>query len=97
MGLTGMLRAVLRSVLPVRRSACDMVSMFSSPLFPTPRLWWVEVGLPRGFRLGDMSSPLIEPDLLVGGDVSGWDDMGDRIGDGERLRPLEESDVRPTR
>lgn len=49
-----------------------------------------------GFLLGDMSKPLIEPDLLVGGEVSApWDEMGERMGDGERLTPADEREVRP--
>lgn len=41
-----------------------------------------------GLRDGDVSSPLMLPDLEVGGDeVTGpppWDDTGDLIGEGER-------------
>lgn len=69
MGLTGRLRATLRSVLAVRLRACDMVSMLSSPF--TEMLCSAEVGLPSGFLTGDMLSPLIDPEMLFGGDVSG--------------------------
>ncbi len=69
MGLTGRLRATLRSVLPVRLRACDMVSMLRSPF--TERLCSADVGLPNGFLTGDMLNPLIDPEMLFGGDVSG--------------------------
>lgn len=75
-----------------------MVSIFKSPLLPRPRVCWVEVGLPSGFLDGDISKPLMDPDLLVGGDVSGpWDEIGDLIGDGERLMPAELREVNPAR
>ena len=45
-----------------------MVSMLTSPLI-AGRLWWMLVGEPSGFLLGLSSKPLMEPDLLVGGEV----------------------------
>lgn len=87
---------MLRSVLPVRLRACDIVSMLRSPF--TERLCSAEVGLPRGFLTGDMLNPLMDPGMLLGGDVSGpWDETGDLIGDGERLAPLDPIEVRPAR
>ena len=63
-----------------------------------PRLYSVEVGLPNGFLAGDRLSPLIEPDLLLGGDVSGaCEETGDLMGEGERLTFIEAKDVRPAR
>lgn len=45
-----------------------------------------------GLRAGDISRPLIEPDLLVGGEVPGpWEETGERMGDGARI------DVSPAR
>jgi len=86
---------LLKSVLPVRLKAWDMVSMFRSLLVVAPKVWAPDEGLPRGFLLGDISSPLIEPDLLVGGDVSAWEEMGDLMGEGERLIPADEREVKP--
>jgi hypothetical protein len=95
MGLMGILRAALRSVLPVRLSAWDMVSIVSSPVV-APRLYSVDVGLPNGLRTGDKLMPFTDPDLLCGGDVSGaCEDTGDLIGEGERLTPIEARDVKP--
>jgi hypothetical protein len=49
-----------------------------------------------GFREGLISTPLTLLGLLVGGLVPGppWLETGDRIGEGERLRP-EGMDVSP--
>lgn len=86
-------RAWLKSVLPVRRKACDMVSMFRSP---PPMLCSADMGLPSGCRTGDILKPLIEPVLLFGGEVSApCDETGDRIGEGDRLPPSEANDVKP--
>lgn len=70
--------------------------MLRSPL--TERLCSAEVGLPRGFLTGDMLSPLIDPEMLFGGEVSGpCEDTGDLIGDGDRLTPLDPMEVSPAR
>ena len=96
MGLIGRLRWAPRSVLPVRLSACDIVSMFRSPV--EARFCSVDVGLPSGLRPGDMLRPFTDPDLLFGGDVSGpCEDMGDLIGDGDRLAFIDVNEVRPAR
>ena len=60
-----------------------MVSIVSSPPLGTG---YANCGLPRGLALGDTSMPLIDADLLVGGEVpTPGDEIGDRIGDGDRL------------
>jgi hypothetical protein len=81
----------LRSPLSVRLSACLIVSIVNSPL----GLGYASVGLPRGLALGEMSTPLTDADLLVGGEVPRpGDETGDRIGDGERLCP-DDNELRP--
>jgi len=74
-----------------------MVSIASSPLTVG---CCSAVGLPRGFLLGDISRPLTEPDLLVGGLVSSppAEETGERIGDGERfVIPMDAKLVSPAR
>jgi len=69
-----------------------MVSMVSSP---PAKERCVEIGLPNGLPLGDISTPLIDADLLVGGDVPNpCDETGDRTGDGDLLWP-EDKELRP--
>lgn len=92
----GKLRCAPRSVLPVRLNAWDIVSMFSSPL--ARRLCSVDVGLPKGFRTGDMLKPLRDPELLFGGEVSPpCEDTGDLIGEGERPALRDDREVNPAR
>lgn len=81
-GLKGWLLIPLRSPLSVRRSACLIVSIVNSP----PGLEYASEGLPRGRALGERSIPLTDADLLVGGEVPNpGDEIGDRIGEGDRL------------
>jgi hypothetical protein len=68
-GLMGWLRWPLRSLLPIFFNAWLIVSIVSSP--PVEAGAKLKVGLPNGLALrpGERSRPLIEADLLVGGDV----------------------------
>ena len=53
------------------------------------------MGLPRGRALGERSMPLTDADLLVGGEVpTPEDEIGDLIGEGDRLCP-EDNELRP--
>lgn len=60
---------------------------------------FVDTGLARGFRLGDVSMPLTDPDLLCGGEAPPPElDTGERIGEGDLfMPPTEERLVRPAR
>lgn len=80
----GWLRAPLRSPLVVFLKAWLIVSIVNSPALGNIRL---EVGLPNAFeaRVGEVSVPLIDAALLVGGEVPRpCEDTGDLRGDGER-------------
>lgn len=56
----------------------------------------MEVGLPRAFERGDMSTPMTEADLLVGGEVlNPWDETGDLTGEGDLLTPPDDKELRP--
>lgn len=60
---------------------------------------FVDTGLAKGFRLGDVSMPLRDPVLLRGGEAPPAEETGDRMGDGDRFTPppTEERLVRPAR
>ena len=99
-----MLRTPPRSPEPVLLRACVMVSTFSSPGTPMGGREGdmdrdVDTGLARGFRLGDVSIPLTDPDLLCGGEAPPPElDTGERMGEGDRLTPpTEDRLVRPAR
>lgn len=96
MGLVGLLLKLLRSVLPVRLSACRIVSMLRSPP-GAAKLCCPGLGLPNAsFRGGLISTPFMLPGLLVGGLVPcPWLDTGERMGDGDRFMAAEGSDVNP--
>lgn len=48
----------------------------------------VDTGLAKGLRLGDVSIPFTDPDLLWGGEAPPPElDTGERTGEGDRLMP----------
>ena len=76
-----------------------MVSMAISPVTMGPGVP-DRRGEPSGLRDGLSSRPLIEPLLLVGGDVPGpppWLETGERIGEGDRFMFMADSEVKPAR
>ena len=76
----GLLSEVLISPLAGLRSACDMVSTITSPLIWPCELRVGLFGLPK-------SKPFILGAPLVGGlGPAPWLDVGERTGDGDRLR-----------
>lgn len=84
-----------RSPLAVFLKACRMVSTFRSPpKLEETGLW---AALAVGNRVGDMSNPLKEVVMLVGGEVpSPCEEDGEGNGDGDWLRsPRRSRDITP--